>query len=365
MRKIFSKWIDRYFSDEEALFLFLLLAGGLLVILFLGQPLAPVIASIILAFLMQGVVDWFRRRGVGHLVAVSSVFTLFVGFVSAFLVFVLPIVWQQMVNLFNEAPRMITEVQNLLLVLPERYPDLISEAQIKQIISAAATELSQLGQWVLTFSLNSITSIITLLIYLILVPILVFFFLKDGHKLVESWAGFLPQKREMMTRVWHEMDVQIANYVRGKSIEILIVGAVSYITFALFGLNYAALLALLVGFSVVIPYIGATLVTLPVFLIGLFQWGWGSELMYLMIAYAVIQTLDGNVLVPLLFSEAVNLHPVSIIVAVLVFGSLWGFWGVFFAIPLATLVKAILNAWPRATEELDTPADEAGVTEKN
>jgi putative permease len=292
------------------------------------------------------------------LLAVSAVFVLFIGFLSAFLVFVLPIIWQQMVNLFNEAPRMVSEVQNLLLVLPERYPELISETQVREIISAAATELSRLGQWVLTFSLNSITSIITLLIYLILVPILVFFFLKDGRKLISGWTAFLPEKRQMMTSVWHEMDVQIANYVRGKSIEILIVGGVSYITFALFGLNYAALLALLVGFSVVIPYIGATLATLPVFLIGLFQWGWGNDLMYLMIAYAVIQALDGNVLVPLLFSEAVNLHPVSIIVAVLIFGSLWGFWGIFFAIPLATLVKAIVNAWPRVAEELDAPAEE-------
>lgn len=74
--------------------------------------------------------------------------------------------------------------------------------------------------------------------------------------------------------------------------------------------------------------------------------------MYLMIAYGIIQALDGNVLVPLLFSEAVNLHPVAIIVAVLVFGGLWGFWGVFFAIPLATLIKAILNAWPKAKQHV-------------
>jgi len=67
-----------------------------------------------------------------------------------------------------------------------------------------------------------------------------------------------------------------------------------------------------------------------------------------MIAYGIIQALDGNLLVPLLFSEAVNLHPVTIIVAVIFFGGLWGFWGVFFAIPLATLVKAVLNAWPTA-----------------
>lgn len=351
MRKIFSKWIERYFSDEEALFLFLMLSGALLAIWMLGQPLAPVIASIILAFLMQGMVDWLQRRGVAHLLAVVSVFLLFVGFVSAFLLFVLPIVWQQLVNLFNEAPRMVSEVQQLLLVLPERYPELVSETQIRELIAATATELSQLGQWALTFSLNSITSVVTVLIYVVLVPILVFFFLKDGRRLVVGWTAFLPEKREMMTRVWHEMDQQIANYVRGKAIEIVIVGAVSYVAFVSFGINYAALLAVLVGLSVVIPYIGAALATLPVMLIALIQWGWGSDFMYLMIAYGVIQALDGNVLVPLLFSEAVNLHPVSIIVAVLVFGSFWGFWGVFFAIPLATLVKAILSAWPKASEE--------------
>ena len=92
---------------------------------------------------------------------------------------------------------------------------------------------------------------------------------------------------------------------------------------------------------------GAVVVTVPVTLIALFQWGWGDQFIYLMTVYAIIQALDGNVLVPLLFSEAVNLHPVAIICAVLLFGGLWGFWGVFFAIPLATLVKAVLDAWPR------------------
>ena len=70
-----------------------------------------------------------------------------------------------------------------------------------------------------------------------------------------------------------------------------------------------------------------------------------------MISYFVIQFLDGNVLVPILFSEAVNLHPIAIIVAILVFGGLWGFWGVFFAIPLATLVKALINVWPIHEED--------------
>jgi putative permease len=97
----------------------------------------------------------------------------------------------------------------------------------------------------------------------------------------------------------------------------------------------------------------ALVVTIPVLMVGFFQWGWGAVFMWLAIVYGVILFIDGYLLVPVLFSEAVNLHPLAIILAVLVFGGLWGFWGVFFAIPLATLIKAIYNAWPRSdTREL-------------
>ncbi len=149
-----------------------------------------------------------------------------------------------------------------------------------------------------------------------------------------------------MDRIWGELSQQFANYARGKGIEVLIIGLASYFVFALFSLNYAALLGLLVGLSVIVPYIGATLVTLPVVVVAYFQFGVTPDFYWVVGAYLVIQVLDGNVLVPLLFSEAVNLHPVAIVIAVLFFGGIWGLWGVFFAIPLATMVNALLSAWP-------------------
>ncbi len=114
--------------------------------------------------------------------------------------------------------------------------------------------------------------------------------------------------------------------------------------FLLFGLNYSLLLAVLVGFSVLIPYIGAFVVTIPVVGVALFQFGAGTEFWSCFAVYLIIQALDGNLLVPVLFSEAVNLHPLVIILSVVIFGGLWGFWGVFFAIPLATLIKAVIHA---------------------
>ena len=167
-------------------------------------------------------------------------------------------------------------------------------------------------------------------------------------------GSILPKRRTVMNKIWVEMNQQIANYVRGKVLEIIIVAIVSCVSFLILGLNYAILLGVIVGLSVIIPYVGAIFVTAPVMLIGFFQWGWSSELLYLAIVYLIIQGLDGNVLVPLLFSEAVNLHPVAIILAVIVFGGLWGFWGVFFAIPLATLIKAVCNAWPTRNDPPDS-----------
>ena len=186
------------------------------------------------------------------------------------------------------------------------------------------------------------------MIYLFLVPMMIFFFLKDKALLIDWFLQFMPKQRHLTVRVWEEVDTQIGNYVRGKFSEIFILWFVSFATFAGIGLNYAMLLAVLMGIQVIIPYIGATLITFPVLGVAYFQWGLsGDQFMYLVIAYSIIQALDGVVLVPVLFSEAVNLHAIAIIVAILFFGGVWGFWGVFFAIPLATVVKAVLTAWPR------------------
>ncbi len=346
MFKVLKHWMERYFSDEEAILLIIIIVACLAMVLTMGAILAPMIASIIIAFLMQGVVARMRTWGAPHGFAVSVAFVLLVAMLASVLFILFPVIWQQSARFFTELPRMLGEWQEVLLLLPKNYPELVTSEQVGELITATTLEIGRVGQGIVSFSVSSLPVIMTVLVYFVLVPILVFFFLKDSVLMIDWVSGFLPDKRPMMSKIWHEMNQQIANYVRGKAIEILIVGAASYVCFALLDVNYAALLAITVGLSVVIPYIGAAVVTIPIAMIGFFQWGWGSELFYLMTVYAVIQGLDGNVLVPLLFSEAVNLHPVAIIMAVLVFGGLWGFWGVFFAIPLATFVKAILYAWP-------------------
>jgi putative permease len=352
MINVFRAWFERNFSDPQAVILAVLLIGGFVIVTYFGTMLAPLLASIVIAYLLEAVVAILVRKGMPRLLAVVLVFLVFVVLLLFSMLGLIPMLTNQVAQLMHELPHQVDVGQKLLMRLPELYPQFISQEQIQEIMTTIRREIGGLGQNLLSLSLASIPGLIALVVYLILVPLLVFFFLKDKTKIL-TWIGaYLPRQRQLANKVWVEMDQQIGNYVRGKFVEILILGVVSYVVFLLMGLNYAALLGAAVGLSVIIPYIGAAVVTLPVAMIAFFQWGWSADFAYLMFAYGLIQALDGNVVVPLLFSEAVNLHPVAIIVAVLVFGGLWGFWGVFFAIPLATLVKALLSSWPtRATAE--------------
>ena len=346
MLDVFKNWYNRNFSDPQAVILAVLLVLGLLVIIYMGRMLAPILTAIVLAYMLEAVVALLEQHNVPRLLAVIMVFLLFLLTVLLLFLLIVPVLSQQFSQLIQELPKQMDKGQQVLLRLPEMYPQAFSETQVNEIMTEIRKQITGFGQAFLSFSLASIPVLFALIIYLILVPLLMFLFLKDKQLIVNWLKKYLPKERGLAAQVWREMDQQIGNYVRGKIMEIFIVGGVTYVTFLIMGLNYALLLSVLVGLSVIIPYIGAAAVTIPVALIAYFQWGWGPDFIWLIVAYGIIQALDGNVLVPLLFSEAVNLHPVAIIVAVLVFGGLWGLWGVFFAIPLATLVKAVLSAWP-------------------
>lgn len=359
MLQVLQSWYRRNFSDPQAVILALVLIGGFSVVLLVGDILAPALIALVIAYMLEGLVNMMERLRIPRLLAVSLVLIGFVLLAAIILLGLLPLLSRQVASLLREIPAMVSKGQAALMQLPEMNPALFTEEQIRNLIASLHSEVADFGRAVLSVSLAQAISVITFTIYIVLIPLLVFFLLKDKERLI-AWARhFLPHRSELTFQVWHEVDAKIGNYIRGKAIEIAIVWWVSYMTFALMGLNYGLLLSFLVGLSVIIPYVGAIAITFPIAIIAYFQWGLAPDFWWILLAYLVIQMLDGNVLVPVLFSEVVNLHPVAIIVAVLFFGGLWGMWGVFFAIPLATLVQAVLNAWPRVRSPDDEQEPES------
>lgn len=349
MLKKWSSFFSHYLNRPDILVLLATLVALMLVVAYCGQMLAPVFASIVVAYLLQWPINRLERLKLSHVAAVVLTYVAFIGVVVLALLVLLPLLWHQLSNLFNALPTMLAKGQALLMDLPRRYPSYISALEIQGLIADVKSQSLALGQEILSASFRSLSTLISLCIYLILVPLLVYFFLMDKQDLLAFVARYLPQQRQLLTTVWQEVYEQIGHYVRGKVVEVVIVSIAFYLQFVFMGFDYAILLAVLVGFSVIIPYVGAVLVTVPVFIMAFLQWGLTPYFGYFVLIYGVLIALDGNVLVPLLFAEAVNLHPVAIILAVLFFGSILGFWGIFFAIPLASVVKAVLRVLAPAT----------------
>jgi len=352
MLEFLTDWCKTRFSDPQAITLVFIIVGIGLALYFGSGLLAPLLVALVLAFLLEWPVAQMSRLGISRTMAASIVLVVFLGLMIILMFGLVPSIWRQGVSLVTDLPSMIDKGMLLVREFSADYPQFISTPQLDSMMEEIKKMLDtqhiiDLGKQILGYS----ASLLVLMVYAILVPLLVFFFLKDKDYLINGSKRFFPTNRGLARKVWFEMDQQIFNYIRGKVIEIVIVGVASYIFFAIMGLSYSALLGVLTGLSVLIPYVGATLVTLPIALVAFFQWGFSAEFGYLMLGYGIIQALDGNVLVPLLFSDAVDLHPVMIIAAVLVFGGLWGVWGVFFAIPLASLVKAVINAWPNNQQQ--------------
>ncbi len=345
MIDVIKSWFEKHFSDPQAIILVsILLLGGILV-LYWGKILTPVLAGIIIAYVLEGLVKKVSAFGVPRFASFMFSYTLFITSLGLILFGLVPLVISQVSQLVIDFPRILGKVQDLILTIPEKYP-VFADQEIEKMLGSFTSELVSVGQTLVSVSLSSAVDAFTVLVYLIVVPLLVFFLLKDKEVIVKWFRRFLPEERGLAYSVWKEVDAKMGNYIRGKLLEIVIVGIATFIPLKVMGMNYAATMSLLVGLSVIIPYVGAVAVTIPVAAIAWFQWGASSDFVYLMIAYLVVQFMDGNVLVPLLFSEVVNMHPAAIIIAVLFFGGLWGVWGVFFAIPLATLVQAVINSWP-------------------
>jgi putative permease len=346
MIKLIKDWYEDNFTDPNQVSLALVLIFSVIVTYILVQTIAPILVAIVLAYMLEGLVQHLIKitKATRHF-SVIVVFFLFLIISILTLFMLLPLLLDQLTLLVKSLPEIFNKSKQLILGLYDEN-EYIPKDYIDNIFLGLQGETSKLGNSIFTFSLASAGGLFAIIVYAILVPIMIFFMLFDKET-INSWiARFFPKKLELTRRAYLELNLKIGNYIRCKFIEIMIVWISSFILFFSLGLNYSLLLSFLCGLSVIIPYVGMIAVTIPIILVAYFQWALGSEFWYVIIGHLLIQAVDGNVVVPILFSDAVNIHPFAILLSILFFGSVWGIWGVFFAIPLAVLISTILNVWP-------------------
>jgi len=343
MFRSLSQWYSNKFVSREPVVFIAVMFALVFIIYFFGVIIAPILSAIVIAYLLDNLIMIIRKfTKVPRSILVYIVFILFLLLLVSIIFVMIPAIISQILSLLKSAPGGISSLNESIHSLAFKYPTIFTEKRVMNFSNWISgfdwsTITSSIGSYMVKFSFSSLPILFTVILYLFLVPLMVFYFLTDKLTIISWFKGLLPEKSGALFYVWDDLNPKLGDYIKGKAIEFIVVFAFTYIGFIVFGLNYALLLALGVGLSVIVPYIGMVLVTIPVILIGAMQYGFHSTFLWMLGVYFVIQIIDGNLLVPLLFSEVLKIHPIAVIASILIFGGFWGIWGVFFAIPLALL----------------------------
>ncbi len=374
MLKIFKNWYKSHFSEPGTVEFAFVLLSIFIVIYYLMWLVGPVVIALCFAYILDSIVCFLARRfKLSRLVSSVIVMFFFISICIFFLLIIVPQLITQGSQFYNFILDLSSDVSksysnvntntdnftnidvlilNKINQLSKNLPDdilvLFNNESVLEFIHQARTNTTySFLNFIKSQFVPSVFNIFAYMMYLIIVPIFIFLMLinKDTLKLRFN-TYLLPKNKQIIYKFWPIINNQISEYIRGKIIHILLIAIVNTIAFKLFDLNYSILLGVGVGLSVIIPYVGAILIGVPVLFVSILQFGLSDTFFSLAIVYVLIQLLDSNVLTPMLFSKAMNLDAFSILLSILIFGGLWGFWGVFFAIPLATFVKTIVVEWP-------------------
>jgi putative permease len=394
MIEIFRNWYRRNFSVPGTAEFALLLLCCFAIVYWFMWLVGPVVVALCLAYCLDWVVRLLERRvHMGRRLASAVTMVLFIGLAAGIVVFVAPRIVNQGTQFYSnlvlysqdtvqkakqEAQEardqaaadgmpadsreqseiaadaldgvLADKLYTFIEPLPDPWPTMLSQSQLRNYIhSLRITLMANMASILKNQVMPSVVNVMSWTVYCIIVPIFMFLMLANKDMLLRRVRRYmLPRNSTVIDDFWPKINSQLESYINGSLLHIFISAVANGVLFWAFGLNYAVLLGVAMGFSVIIPYVGAVLVGIPVVLIAAVQFGMTAYCAWFFAAYIVLQLLDSYALTPVLFSKTMDLDAFSILLAIMVFGTLWGFWGVFFSIPLARFIDTLISQWPRA-----------------
>lgn len=321
----------------------LILAG---LIYAVSSTLAPFIIAFIFAYILEPVIRWICiKLHIRKNTATMGVFIIFLAIFIGLLVLIMPIVYNQLLSYANKIPQYKASIDSLILSWSER---------IDKIDHAFADKISESGHNLVNGILKIISSFIqniweyamaTINFFTIiaLVPVVLYYFLRDWGKIVRAIESLLPIKGKSKVReIFHSINSLLAAYIRGQLNICIILTCYYVIGLSIIGVDLSLLLGLFSGFMIIIPFIGILLSFLIVMTNTYFTFGTGGELFCVIILFIIGHIIESYILTPKIIGDKIGLHPVWIIFSVIAAANLFGFIGLFFAIPIAGIVKVLL-----------------------
>ncbi|MCY3984131.1 MAG: AI-2E family transporter [Roseovarius sp.] len=313
----------------------------LLLMWFLGDIILPFILGGAIAYFLDPVADRLEAMGCSRVLSVCIITLLAILLFAVLVMLIFPTLIEQTLNLFNAAPEIFSGV---MLFLGERFPDLVNESSIlRKSLAAAGDVIQDKGTRFLDTALSTAASIFNVIVIAMIVPIVAFYLLLDWDRMTAKVKSLLPRDhKDVIIYLLEEIDGTLSSFIRGMGTVCLILGSFYAVALMLVGLQYGLVIGAFAGLITFIPYLGALLGGVLAIGLALFQF-WGDWLSIGLVAGIFIagQILEGNVLTPKLVGGKVGLHPVWVIVALSVFGSLFGFVGMLVAVPVAAVIGVL------------------------
>ncbi len=311
------------------------------VLWFLGDVLLPFVLGSVIAYCLDPIADRLERLGLtrGGATALITVLAIMVFVVMTMAV--IPVLIQQALSLFETAPRLFNDLQAFLA---ERFPDAVDEdSALRSTLLGLGDTIQQKGVQLVNAALGSVGSILNLVALFLIVPVVAVYMLLDWDRMVSQVDQMVPlDHREVIRNLALEIDNVLAGFIRGMGSVSLILGTYYALALWLVGLQFGLVVGVVAGLLTFIPYVGAIVGGALAVGLALFQF-WG-EWWWIVAVYAVFQSgqfVEGNILTPRLVGSSVGLHPVWLLLALSVFGSLFGFVGLLVAVPLAAALGVI------------------------
>jgi predicted PurR-regulated permease PerM len=308
---------------------------------FTGNVLLPFLIGAAIAYFLDPVSDRLEAMGLSRAMA-TMVITL-----VALLIFVLmallviPTLINQAINLFEVAPEL---TRNFTNFLTERFPALLDEGStLRSSINSIGSTIQERGGEVLNTAISSAASLLNVMVLFVIVPVVAVYLLLDWDRMVAQIDRLLPRDHApVIRRLARDIDRTLAGFIRGMGTVCLILGAYYAIALMMVGLQFGLVVGFIAGLVTFIPYLGAVLGGALAIGLALFQF-WGDWFSIGMVAgiFVLGQMIEGNFLTPKLVGNSVGLHPVWLILALSVFGSLFGFVGMLAAVPIAAALGVI------------------------
>jgi predicted PurR-regulated permease PerM len=323
-------------------------AAVLLLLLYvLADVLLPFVAGLALAYLLDPVASWLERRGVSRVWATVVILSLFVLLFVAALMLIVPVLAQQLAAFAQRAPGYLTRLQELVSERGGPVLDWLGlDAGMKDAQKTISEYAGQAAAWAAAFARSALAggaAVANILSLLVITPVVAFYILVDFDRMVKAVDSWLPLRhRDVIRTLARDMDSAISGFIRGQSMVCLLLGVFYAVCLFAMGLNFGIIIGLIAGFLSFIPYVGSIVGLLLAVGVATVQFwpDWTMPLIALVI-FVSGQLIEGYVLSPKLVGEAVGLHPVWLMFALVAFGSLFGFVGLLLAVPLAAVTGVL------------------------